>query len=76
MIVPVIENDVVIAMRHNIFVKYVTSILEDPCSNTLSWKLGKKASATTLMQTSPMPRMAEYQQMRFEEFYRIFEYVE
>ena len=35
-ILPEIENDVVIAARHNIFVKYVTSILEDPCSNTLS----------------------------------------
>ena len=33
---PEIENDVVIAARHNIFVKYVTSILDDPCSNTLS----------------------------------------
>lgn len=54
-ILPEIENDVVIAARHNIFVKYVTSILEDPCSNTLSWKFGKKASATTLMQTSPIP---------------------
>ena len=36
MALPVKENEPVIAMRQRMFVKYVTSVLVDPCSKTLS----------------------------------------
>lgn len=55
---PVRLKEVDMAIKQRIFVKYVTSTLEDPCSKTLSWKLGRKASATTLIQTKPIPFMA------------------
>ena len=45
------------AARQRIFVKKVTSMREDPCSNTLSWKLGRNASAITLTQTNPIPKI-------------------
>lgn len=51
-----------IAIKHRMFVKYVTSTLDDPCSKTRSWKFGRNASATTLTQTRPIP---------IDQFYRI-----
>ena len=52
---PLLPSNIVIITKQPAFVKKVTSAREEPCSNTLSCTFGRKASATTLIDTSVIP---------------------